>query len=135
MSFDARYDEALFRAVKLLTLICHGDAIAAGWHSNLRTGEPHSAEQNDALFATKIALCHSELSEALEGHRKGVMDDKLPERPMPEVELADALIRIFDLAGAMKYDIAGALVEKLAYNRKRADHKPENRKAEGGKTY
>lgn len=80
-----------------------------------------------------IALIHSEISEALEGVRKNCPDDKLPHRKMEEVELADALIRIFDYAGAHNLDLGGALVEKMAYNRSRADHKPENRRKEGGK--
>jgi hypothetical protein len=54
---------------------------------------------------------------------------------MIEVELADALIRILDLAGALHLDLAGAVQEKLAYNAVREDHKVENRKAEGGKSY
>jgi len=33
------------------------------------------------------------------------------------------------------YDIHGALIEKMEYNANRADHKVENRKAEGGKSY
>jgi NTP pyrophosphatase (non-canonical NTP hydrolase) len=87
------------------------------------------------MFSSKIALVHSELSEALEADRKALMDDKLPHRPGREVELADALIRIFDLAGAYKMDLAGALQEKLEYNRNRADHKPEARAATNGKKY
>lgn len=71
----------------------------------------------------------------MEGHRKGLMDDKLPHRPMIEVELADAVIRIGDLCGALGLDLGGAISEKLIYNSNRADHKLENRKAEGGKKY
>jgi NTP pyrophosphatase (non-canonical NTP hydrolase) len=73
-------------------------------------------------FGELIALCHSELSEALEGHRKNLNDDKLPHRQMVEVELADCLIRIFDLAGAHGFDLEGAYNEKMAYNAQRADH-------------
>jgi hypothetical protein len=47
----------------------------------------------------------SELSEALEGHRKDLMDDKLPHRKMVEVELVDFLIRAFDMAGGYGWDI------------------------------
>jgi hypothetical protein len=54
---------------------------------------------------------------------------------MVEVELADALIRICDLAGAMDLDLGGAVAEKLLYNQSRADHKPENRALEGGKKF
>jgi NTP pyrophosphatase (non-canonical NTP hydrolase) len=63
------------------------------------------------------------------------MDDKLPHRKGLEVELADAMIRILDMAGGLGLDIGGALVEKLEYNSNRADHKPENRLKEGGKKY
>jgi NTP pyrophosphatase (non-canonical NTP hydrolase) len=63
------------------------------------------------------------------------MDDKLPHRPALEVELADAIIRIMDLAGAMNLDIAGAICEKMTYNAQRPDHKIENRMSEGGKSF
>jgi NTP pyrophosphatase (non-canonical NTP hydrolase) len=85
--------------------------------------------------AEMIALMHSELSEALEGLRKSLMDDHLPHRMMVEVELADTLIRIFDFAGGYGLDLGGALIEKLEYNAQRADHKLEARKAEGGKAF
>jgi hypothetical protein len=78
---------------------------------------------------------HSELSEALEALRIDSWDDKLPKRKGAEVELADAVIRILDFAEARGMDIGGALVEKLAYNVRREDHKPENRAKEGGKKF
>lgn len=80
-------------------------------------------------------MIHSEVSEALEGRRKGLMDDHLPTRPMPEVELADAFIRILDLCGSRGYDIGGAVVEKFMYNKNRADHKAENCTKDGGKKF
>jgi NTP pyrophosphatase (non-canonical NTP hydrolase) len=97
--------------------------------------DPHTGEPISRNFGELIALCHSELSEALEGHRKNLMDDKLPNRPMVEVELADCLIRIFDLSAALGYDLQGAYQDKMAFNAERADHKPENRIKEGGKSY
>lgn len=120
---------------------CHGASSEAGWWRDLKTGLDYGQEIRNntrfgaALFAEKLTLIHSEISEAMEGHRKSLADDKLQHRPMAEVELADALIRIFDLCGAMNLDIGGAMVEKMAYNRDRADHKPEHRMAAGGKAY
>jgi hypothetical protein len=100
------------------------------WWTHLETGAP--LQRN---FGELIALCHSELSEALEGHRKGLMDDKLPNRPMAEVELADCVIRILDVCAGFGFDLQGAYEDKMAYNATRADHKIENRLLPGGKKY
>jgi hypothetical protein len=100
------------------------------WWIDIHTGAP--LQRN---FGELIALCHSELSEALEGHRKNLQDDKLPNRKMAEVELVDCLIRIFDIGAGLGMDLEGAYVEKMAFNARRADHKPENRVLPGGKAY
>ena len=71
----------------------------------------------------------------MEGARKNRMDDHLPHRKALEVELADAMIRILDLAGAYQLDLGCALVEKLVYNTQRADHKREARAADDGKKF
>ena len=84
---------------------------------------------------TLLALIHSEISEALEGFRKDLWDDHLPNRKMAEVELADAVIRIFDLAERSGFDIGNAILEKHKYNMIRADHKMENRMKPGGKKF
>lgn len=153
-------------------------------------------------FSTFVCLFHSELSEAMEGDRKGLMDDHLPHYPMFQVELADFVIRCLDFLGSVgfseidyddascmlgdkidkqtdtrfiagmhlcaslalsEYDegnwgdsysiLAGGvlasfmhaenegfdlhqiILEKVEYNKHRADHKRENRQKEGGKKY
>jgi hypothetical protein len=122
-------------AALVLVKRCHGGALAAGWHNDSLTGQRRTPQQNHALFPVRLMLIVSELAEAMEGHRKSLSDDHLPHRDMAEVELADAVIRIFDLAGEMNYDIGGAIAEKLTYNAHRADHKPQARAAHGGKAY
>ena len=113
-----------------LTELCHGLAKHSGWWDEYKTIPD---EYKLLWISTKLMLCVSEIVEGFEGARKDLMDDHLPHRKMLEVELADAIIRIFDLAGGLGLDVAGAIVEKLAYNQRRADHKRENRAAEGGK--
>lgn len=111
--------------------LCH--ALAANWWVDLATGRRMTIDQVN--IPEKLMLIVSEVAEGMEGHRGNLMDNHLPHRKMLEVELADAMIRIFDLAGFLQMDLAGAVAEKLAYNMQRADHKIENRKAEGGKAF
>lgn len=119
----------IIRGIEALTVAAHQASRSAGWYSNL-DGTPKERNVGEML-----CLIHSEISEGMEGHRKSLPDDKLPHRPMIEVELADALIRIGDLAGYLKLDIGGAVVEKMAYNARREDHKLEARVKAGGKAY
>lgn len=125
-------------AARQLQDACHLPARAAGWWTDLVTGATLTSNPGQppkVNVPEKLMLIVSEVAEAMEGHRKGLADDKLPHRAMLEVELADTVIRCFDLAGGLGLDLAGALVEKLAFNAQRADHKIENRRAPGGKAY
>lgn len=108
--------------------ICH--EANSKWWQDIDTGAPIKRNKGELL-----ALVHSEISEALEGERKNLMDDKLPHRKMAEVELADALIRIFDYAAGFGYDLQGAFEEKMAFNATREDHKHEARRIAGGKQF
>jgi hypothetical protein len=125
---------------------CHDASRKAGWWTDLDSAldfigvihEPDSdldALLGRALVGQKLCLIHSEISEAMEGHRKGLADDKLPHRPMIEVKLADAVIRIADLAGAMGLDLGSAITEKLAFNTTRTGHTLAGRLANGGEAY
>lgn len=111
---------------------CHKASRDAGWWTE-KDGTDATADRK--TFAVKLMLTVSELAEAMEADRKDLMDDKLPHRNGTEVELADAVIRIFDLAGAYNMDLGGAIEEKMAFNAIRPDHKKENREAAGGKSY
>jgi NTP pyrophosphatase (non-canonical NTP hydrolase) len=131
---------AIITAGHDLTFFCHTQAKENGWWTNLVTGEDLTSAGYPLVTPTRnvgelLCLVHSEISEGMEGHRKGLMDDKLPHRSMLEVELADAVIRVFDMSGGLGLDVAGAIAEKLAFNAQRSDHKIENRQAVGGKKF
>lgn len=116
----------LKECVDKLVSEAHGAAAKAGWWDRDKTWE---------TVPRCLMLIVSEIAEAMEGDRTNLMDDKLPHRKMLEVELADAMIRIADLAGAYNLDLGGAIVEKMEFNSKREEHKKENREADGGKSY
>lgn len=70
---------------------------------------------NEALM-----LVVTEISEAVEAVRHGnPPDDKVPQFSGLEAELADAVIRIMDLAAGYDLDVAGAIVAKAEYNKGR----------------
>lgn len=161
------------------------------WWHDPATGAPIRRNVGEMFM-----LMVSELSEAMEGERKDLMDDHLPHRKMAEVEMADFVIRVLDFGGGFGfrfdagvqlpiitetytnrgsrlfdivrliaelgeedapgavgrqltwliryaerycldfgYDLWGAVEEKRAYNRVRADHKAEARLAAGGKKW
>ena len=79
---------------------CHKASRDGGWYTDLETGLPL-----DRNVGEMMVLIHSEVSEAYDAWRSDSMDDKLPHRLGVEVELADTLIRIFDLAGYLKLQI------------------------------
>lgn len=113
-----------------LTKAVHENAVNHGWW------------QEERSFGDLIALCHSELSEALEEYRKGHSPteiykycskcglDEYQESPCmncsiankPEgilSELADVVIRIMDMCGHYGIDLEAALIEKHEFNKTR----------------
>lgn len=76
----------------------------------------------DFNLGEKLALIHSEISEALEASRKSEKeaDHHIPQWLNFEVELADAVIRIMDLAAFMQIPLGEVIADKMLYNADRA---------------
>lgn len=124
-----KFRDNLLKGIAGLVYAAHGGSWLAGWYHN-----PESGDLLPISVPAELMKVVSELSEAMEGDRKDLMDTHLPHRPAVEVELADAVIRIANLAGCLGLDLGGAILEKMDYNGARPDHKPEARAA-GGKRY
>jgi len=110
--------------------LCH--AANQKWWQDIDTGEPIKRNKGELL-----ALVHSEISECLEGERKNLMDDKLPQFPMAQVEIVDALIRLFDYVAGFHpdCDLQAIFEAKMEFNRTRIDHTHEARRIAGGKQF
>jgi len=81
------------------------------WWLDIKTGERIERSKTDLLM-----LIVTEIAEAAEGVRKDCPDDKLPHRKMEEVEIADALIRIFDYCGGFGITLLVGDMDLLASN-------------------
>ena len=125
-------------SVQNLVYIVHEQNKEAGWWNDLDTGESLTNKRGFPFVrnvSELLILVHSEVSEALEGYRKDLRDTHLPQYDSLTVELADVVIRVFDIAGGLSLNLSEAVRDKLIYNKNRADHKKENRLKHGGKKF
>lgn len=119
-----------FEALKAIADACHQNSDDHGWWPE------RTPEDRLKTIPTKLMLVVSECSEALEEYRDGRMEERFDaghgttDKPVAEdgqllkpvgfpSELADIVIRVFDLAGALGVDIAEAIYRKMAFNQTR----------------
>lgn len=70
---------------------------------------------NEINVAEKIALIHSEISEAFEAYRQKNIDGKDGFKE----ELGDAIQRILHLCGVLDIDVEGVILKKIENNKDR----------------
>jgi NTP pyrophosphatase (non-canonical NTP hydrolase) len=107
-------------SITTLTQEAHAIAKDRGWWPEKELELARNQDPN--RIATCLALIHSEVSEALEDARVGNMGIQYEgEKPIGfDIELADVMIRVLDLAGAMDIDLDLAIRTKMAYNSRRS---------------
>lgn len=113
----------MWGAIDLLTRACHDAARARGWWDKERN------------VGEALCLIHSEISEAMEGYRRNRADEHIADMPSITIELVDALVRIFDLAGGLRLELGKGFAEKMCFNMKRVDHSRAARSMPGGKSF
>ena len=97
----------------------YATSVEKGWH------EGDESPPSTVRIIAWLGLIMSEASEAIEDAREGRLALTVSESSKPEglpSELADVLIRIGDMCGALNIDLDAAVRAKLAYNRTRHRH-------------
>jgi len=111
--FNAKFKETF----GVLCSVVHKSAYSKGfWNPDISCNKPDTQE-----CAVKAALIHGEVSEFVEAIRMPQMlpDKHLKNRMNYEVELADIVIRVMDLAEALRVDLASVILEKIQFNKSR----------------
>lgn len=78
--------------------------------------DQHGWHQPSASLPEDLLLIHSEISEACEGYRQGLITMQPGVKGSVEEELADAVIRIFHTAQKNGLDICAAVARKHQIN-------------------
>lgn len=121
--FDDSTQMTIVEVLRDLQTAVYASAKEKGWWPEI---EPEGNRKYVPNIPEKLALVHSEISEALEAFREVQFESDLRRvgfeglKPVGfATELADAVIRILDLCAYLDIDLGAVILEKMAYNRTR----------------
>jgi len=102
------YGEDIFyeKIIRCLAAEIHAASVDAGYWDN-----PRDFSELTGIVTKEVAKAYNSLGEG--------EDQKIKGKRKVEVDFADAIIMIFDIAEEMKLDVAGALIRKIDFNKNR----------------
>lgn len=127
-AYDDHLTDRRMEEVELVDVLIRVFDYAGGFGLRLENNLNYRTEDLSSDPYKLLCEMHAKTSAAMESARKGCSN-------MEAFNLEMLVSIVIYYASLFDYDLEATIQEKLAYNAKRADHKPANREKDGGKKF